>query len=1805
MSDNAIVDNTNGASGDDTLVATEDGSKLVGGSGDDTLVSGSGDDVLNGGSGEDTAVYEQVVVEYLNSDGQLSLEQLKNTVTFDTGNAGDGTDTLKSIEKLFFDTTSQDVDGNDYDYTYYLDGRNNAVLAFDDVAVASEDIGNSSIDILSNDIDLDGDTLTVTHIVVGDANIAINIGETVDLASGAKVTLKADGTLNYQSNGAFEELAGGETAFDSITYIVTDSNGSSDRGNVNVSIQGADDVTQGNGVDGYLVGATVFSDADEDGVLDVGEASDSTDGTGGFTLINASGDLVLRGGFDISTGLEFEGTLRAPEGSSSITALSTLVSALMSTGSSKADAIALVQSSFNLGNADILNIDPVAATLAGSADGATMMAKASQVLNSVLQIASLIEGTGVSAFKVQIIETTFEQMAGNLVAEYGLTDSTVISTLISDTAIALGISLTDELIDGASTVIAAANDQTQNALDSNVTGEALLIDIAQVSIVTQSSLADALEAAAESGTTEAIEQVVSDYSGANLQAAILDAETSVGDVDGLDVSGQSSGYVQSWTSYAGNNGVYTQVYNSQGISISDAMHVASANDADSLTLTDGSVQFVYQGYDPIARENGIYTRNLSDADYSLSNIVKLSGDHAPQQFFGSSADDLSSGGYVVSWVEINGYNQDPYGHDNDLYIRVVNDNGLMGEIVKVNTGFEGAVYTPTVIGLNDGGFVATWTMDFDSYASGIYAQYFDSEGATEGPAHRINQNYSEFSSNFVSHEAVVELSNGNVVFVLYDQLTTAGRGIVAHVFDSSGNRVLDEVNLTTDPTQLLDVVAHPDGGFMMVTVPHLGGGIYEGVYLKAFNSQGGLLHEFQVNDFPTDDADTLQKNTTDPDIHINNDGSYVVTWGIEIDGVRKLATQHFDASGERIGSNVLLDLADALRPDLTEFGKIDNTVPLAIDNSFSVSEDDTQIVISFSDLLSNDIDPDIGDVLSITAIDGSAMPSGVTLSTDFGAQTVTVTYGGTYQSLGVGETANLSFGYTVSDDKGAISHGTANITANGINDAPVAYQDVVRTDQDTAINGNVFQQNHIGGNTVSGTGDDFDPDGDSFTVYAINGNTNLVGQVISSYLGELITINADGTFTYDPNGAWDNQSQVHIFNTDLLNYQIVDEHGAISAPVNFRVQILGLNDTPIAEDDAFSADEDDGSLTMSFADLLQNDTDVDIMASLSIASFDDELLPAGVSLTADYVAQTVTLSFGDTYQSLNDGDSANLSFGYTVSDQYNATSTGVVNVTITGTTDVPVIETNTVLDFEDLSTHTSLSSASYKGFIVETGLSFVSGDFGDPYAGTVELLDTTGSSSNGIMNTRTDYPAIIYKENRENFDFESGYFANHYYEYPRTITVQGFDDFNGDGVAETLVAEQSFELTGFDVSFVQFNDDFNSVNELQFVATSGRQDQLHFDDLVFASVPGPEPEDTVSDVLIFDNPYYTYDLPSNTGWSNEADSLQDQLTALGYESVSRTTSATTRDVAITSEQLATELEGKNVFLMTARENWVDLDPYAFNTVLEQFVANGGTLVAFGGRRGSLDMQFLNDTFGYNLSARYASDPITMTTDAIGTEFEDNSTTLESHDFSTYIYTDSLPEDSVSMYDATYAGIPDYASAVSVMNYGQGEVVWMSWSYDKIGYTGVSGSQDPSNWNTVLADAIDMGIYDFFSENIVDGTPSNDILVGQEGTDIFVFNQGDSGTDTIQNFNVEEGDQLDLSDLLTGVSGIIEDGANLDALLNFSTVNSTDTQIDIDVNGDSVADQTIILTNVDLVTGTSGDVQIIDSLLSTNNLSVLD
>ncbi|MGS3151789.1 retention module-containing protein [Aeromonas sanarellii] len=135
------------------------------------------------------------------------------------------------------------------------------------------------------------------------------------------------------------------------------------------------------------------------------------------------------------------------------------------------------------------------------------------------------------------------------------------------------------------------------------------------------------------------------------------------------------------------------------------------------------------------------------------------------------------------------------------------------------------------------------------------------------------------------------------------------------------------------------------------------------------------------------------------------------------------------------------------------------------------------------------------------------------------------------------------------------------------------------------------------------------------------------------------------------------------------------------------------------------------------------------------------------------------------------------------------------------------------------------------------------------------------------------------------------------------------------------------------------------------------------------------------------------------------------------------------------------------------------------------------------------------------------------------------------------------------------------------------------------------------------------------DDLIRGGQGNDILSGGAGSDLFVWGQGDEGTaaqpaiDTITDFRPEEGDRIDLADLLKGVTG-----NSLDGLLNHLSASVTtgsgglgDVNLSVSPAGDGHVTQQITLKDVDLsgwnLSGGSSSHEILQSLLDQHSLII--
>jgi len=126
--------------------------------------------------------------------------------------------------------TVTDPSGETFTTNVTYDISNPAPVAEDDGILEVVEDTPTVLDVLGNDVDPDGDDLTITEI----NGTPVNVGVPVTLPSGAVVTLNTDGTLNYEPSSDFNGL-------DSFTYTIDDGQGGTDTAAVNLEVTPVND----------------------------------------------------------------------------------------------------------------------------------------------------------------------------------------------------------------------------------------------------------------------------------------------------------------------------------------------------------------------------------------------------------------------------------------------------------------------------------------------------------------------------------------------------------------------------------------------------------------------------------------------------------------------------------------------------------------------------------------------------------------------------------------------------------------------------------------------------------------------------------------------------------------------------------------------------------------------------------------------------------------------------------------------------------------------------------------------------------------------------------------------------------------------------------------------------------------------------------------------------------------------------------------------------------------------------------------------------------------------------------------------------------------------------------------------------------------------------------------------------------------------------------------------------------------------------------------------------------------------------
>ena len=318
-----------------------------------------------------------------------------------------------------------------------------------------------------------------------------------------------------------------------------------------------------------------------------------------------------------------------------------------------------------------------------------------------------------------------------------------------------------------------------------------------------------------------------------------------------------------------------------------------------------------------------------------------------------------------------------------------------------------------------------------------------------------------------------------------------------------------------------------------------------------------------------------------------------------------------------------------------------NDDPVAAGDAYAVAADESLTVDAGEGLLANDTDVDEGSTLTLVAA-GSITDEGAVVAIQPDGSFVFVANSSTaLTALAEGETFDAMLGYEVSDGQGGTDIATATVTVTGVNDAPVAIDDAADVAEKGATVVNVLMN---------------DADVDNGDTLTLSGLFQSDGTPLAD-----LQFQSNGEVTVTPGAgffALGNDETAAV----VLTYEISDALGA-TATGTVELTVLGVNDSPVAEDDAFDVPEDDAAAVRS---LLDNDTDVE-PGGLVIISIDDASTRGEVSL----VDGVVRYGPAGAFNALAEGEEAFDSFSYTVVDAQGETDMATATVRVIGANDAP------------------------------------------------------------------------------------------------------------------------------------------------------------------------------------------------------------------------------------------------------------------------------------------------------------------------------------------------------------------------------------------------------------------------------------------------------------------------------------------------------------------------------------------------------
>lgn len=1211
------------------------------------------------------------------ANGDLTLQD-DGTFTFATNGAFETISAGDTASVTFTYRLTEDGDTSDATVEITVSGENDAPAA--GAATASTDENQSvSGDLIVDSGTVDVDANDVLSILSVNGQALGGATQTINLPSGAVITVTPAGAYTYAPGAAFDSLANGAAGTDVITFIISDGQGGQVASSLTLTIDGENDAPVAN-PDAAITteeDAVTFDVLGNDTDIDKGDTLTlvSVDSVtpGGNAVITPAGQIQFQPGADfqtLSTGanafVQIAYTMQDASGARSSSIATVTVTGVNDAPTADAIADSTTEDANLTGNllddanaddidsADVLTISAIdGAAFAGGFSAPTSGGALLTVLaNGDYTYApnAGFNGLGVGDTATDSFTFTVDDGRGGAVTRTFSIDITGENDgpVVQDIAITVaenGGATVDLLADSnafdpddngvlsLTQVNGAAPDPTAPSFSGSNGGQLTLGSGGGFTFDTQSDFENL--SVGDTATTTFTFTIEDDQGVAVTRTLSIEVDGANDDptADPVDLSTDQD------TAATGN---FLADSNAFDIDQNDTLTIIEVQ-ADG--LTDGVLNGAQR---TIVMPNGATLTIAPNGDYSYLPgplfQTLAEGQTGGTEFSFRIADGQGGEINVSVDVSVDGLNDDPTAdaitrgalEDDTVFGDLLADSNAddvdAGDVLRISQ-VNGQAVDPSgvVISGADGG--SLFVSDNGGYTfnpDGDFEQLSVGDTATSTFSFRVEDAFGGFVDNDISFT----VAGAN------DAPTVNGFNLNADEDNAAtGNFITDSAAFDVDQNDTLTLSRISESG--------IADGALNGATRMFTLSSGAVL-------------------TVDPD------GSYIYD---PVDAFQSLAEgdsafdgitfEVSDGNGGLASDNLTISIAGV------------NDAP-TVDPIAASTTENADI---FGNLLSesNASDIDVGDSVTVVSVEGQDFAAG---------NTVTITRPGEgrfrafeadydfdpltdFDRLSVGDAADVSFEFTVADTFGALSTSTITITITGENDGPTAEDFAAATTEDDNLNGNLL---------TDGNAQDVDQN-DVLTITTFNavgpGNVALNGAFARVVLesGARLTVNPNGDYILEPNGAFDSLSPGETF-TEAFSFTVSDGNGGETTQTA-TITINGVNDAPVAVDDTATTDQD----TATSVDLLFNDTDVDSNFALTFV---------GQPNNGGQVSSVSGVSFdpnGD-FDFLGQGQQTTTTFTYTIEDDEGATDTGSVVVTVTGLNDGPVTSPLTALTNEDRAAFT-------------------------------------------------------------------------------------------------------------------------------------------------------------------------------------------------------------------------------------------------------------------------------------------------------------------------------------------------------------------------------------------------------------------------------------------------------------------------------------------------------------------------------------